>query len=226
MGIDTKRMFSFLDDLRENNDRSWFDANRQRYEDDLVAPSMALIEALAEPIAEVTPHFRAIAKKQGGSLFRIFRDTRFSKDKTPYKTHVGIHLRHETTGKEVHAPGFYLHLEPGASGVGVGMWQPEPAPLLQVRERIVSDAKGWRETRAKLDAAGMPLGGETLKKPPKGFDADHEHIDDLKRKDFTVWRTLTDKEVHGKDLVGKVGAAFADAGPLAGFLCRAVGMPF
>jgi uncharacterized protein (TIGR02453 family) len=226
MAIDTQRMFAFLVDLRENNDRAWFDANRRRYDDHLVAPALALVDALADPLADVSPHFRAIAKKQGGSLFRIFRDTRFSRDKTPYKTHVGLHLRHEVTSKEVHAPGFYVHLEPGACGVGVGMWQPPPDALGAVRQAIAADVEGWRETRRRLDGAGLSLGGEALKKPPKGFDADHEHVEDLKRKDFTVWKALTDEQVHGRDLPARLGAIFSDAAPLAGFLCGAIGLPF
>src|SRR5215211_7103516 len=105
-------LFAFLADLREHNDREWFAANRDRYEDDLVEPALAFVDTFAPRLAKISPHFRADARPSGGSLFRIYRDTRFSKDKTPYKTSVGIHFRHERA-KGADAPGYYLHIGPG-----------------------------------------------------------------------------------------------------------------
>src|SRR5918992_6326144 len=106
----TPDLFAFLRELAANNDREWFAANKTRYVADVQEPALAFIEDVGVRLPEVSGHFVADARTVGGSLFRIYRDTRFSKDKTPYKTHVGIQLRHES-GKDVHAPGFYLHLE-------------------------------------------------------------------------------------------------------------------
>lgn len=103
----TPKLFSFFRDLKKNNDRDWFEANRARYERDVREPLLAFTDAFAEPLYKISPHFRAEPKKVGGSLFRIFRDVRFSKDKSPYKTHAGVHFRHERA-RDVHAPGFYL----------------------------------------------------------------------------------------------------------------------
>lgn len=115
------KLFRFFRDLKKNNDREWFEDNKQRYEDDVRGPLLAFIDDFAEPLYRISPHFRADARKVGGSLFRIFRDVRFSKDKTPYKTHAGVHFRHENA-KDAHAPGLYLHLEPGEVFMGAGIW--------------------------------------------------------------------------------------------------------
>ncbi|MDZ4851199.1 MAG: TIGR02453 family protein, partial [Pirellulaceae bacterium] len=99
--------FKFLRDLAKHNDRDWFAENKQRYEDDVLAPSLAFIESMQPFVRKLSPYLTAIPKRVGGSLMRIYRDTRFSKNKTPYKTNVGIHFRHEIGG-DVHGPGFYL----------------------------------------------------------------------------------------------------------------------
>src|SRR5919112_754543 len=105
-------LFGFLAELRAHNDRDWFAANKERYEGDVLEPALAFIEDFEPHLRAISPHLRADARRVGGSLFRIYRDTRFSKDKTPYKTTAGIYFRHEQ-GKDVQAPGFYLHLAPG-----------------------------------------------------------------------------------------------------------------
>ena len=113
-------LFDFMRELKANNERPWFEANKARYRAEVRDPMLDFIEAFAEPLAEISPHFRADPRPNGGSLFRIYRDTRFAKDKTPYKTNVGAHFRHEA-GKDAHAPGFYLHLEPGMCFAGCGV---------------------------------------------------------------------------------------------------------
>src|SRR5262245_18610926 len=105
-------LFAFLSDLRQNNDRDWFAASKSRYERDCLEPALAFIEDFAVDLEAISPHFRADPRPVGGSLFRIYRDTRFAKDKTPYKTNIGIHFRHEAASN-AYAPGFYLHLAPG-----------------------------------------------------------------------------------------------------------------
>ena len=116
--------FTFFRELKENNNREWFQANKQRYETQVREPLLHFITDFGVRLPEISPRYMADARKSGGSLFRIYRDVRFSKDKSPYKTTAGIQFRHEN-GKDVHAPGFYLHLEPDGVFVGVGIWHPE-----------------------------------------------------------------------------------------------------
>ncbi|MGA7097163.1 MAG: TIGR02453 family protein, partial [Acidimicrobiia bacterium] len=104
-------LFRFLRDLAANNNREWFEANRERYAETVQEPALAFIADFAPRLEKISPCFRADAKVQGGSLFRIYRDTRFSADKTPYKTNTGVHFRHDRF-KDAHAPGYYLHLQP------------------------------------------------------------------------------------------------------------------
>ncbi len=110
----TPKTFRFLTDLAKNNNREWFAENKDRFEGDLREPLLGFIEDFSEHLEKLSPHFEANARKVGGSLFRIFRDVRFSKDKSPYKTNAGVHFRHERA-KDVHAPGYYLHLDPKES---------------------------------------------------------------------------------------------------------------
>lgn len=141
-------LFSFLVDLREHNDREWFAANKARYEEDVREPAIAFIEDFAPRLATISSHFTADPRPVGGSLFRIHRDVRFSKDKSPYKTSVGIQFRHESAGN-ANAPGFYLHLEPGSVFLGGGVWRPDGEALARIRDRIVADPDGWtRATRS------------------------------------------------------------------------------
>ena len=118
-------LFRFLRDLKASNTREWFAENRERYEDAVRGPALDFVADVAPYLERVSPHFVADPRPSGGSLFRIHRDTRFGKDKSPYKTYVGIQFRHEL-GKDAHAPGFYLHLEPKAVFVGAGILAPGP----------------------------------------------------------------------------------------------------
>jgi uncharacterized protein (TIGR02453 family) len=162
-------LFAFLADLRANNDREWFAANKGRYEEYLLEPALAFIDAFAPRLRKISPHFRADARPSGGSLFRIYRDTRFSKDKTPYKTNVGIHFRHERA-KDARAPGYYLHIGPGEVFAGGGIWHPDTESATRIREAIVADPERWkRATRAGTFAKRLELVGDSLKRvPPVG----------------------------------------------------------
>ena len=188
-------LFVFLRELVDNNDRVWFKANQERFERDVREPALDFIGDMAGPLAKISPRFDADTRKVGGSLFRIQRDTRFSKDKTPYKTHVGIHFRHAATKEDVHAPGFYLHLEPKGCFAALGLWHPSTVHANAIRQAIVDDPGGWkgvsRQKRFK-DVYGE-LEGESLKRPPRGFDPDNPLIDDLKRKDFIASTRFTQR---------------------------------
>ena len=167
----TTALFDFLRDLRENNDREWFAANKGRYLAEVRDPMLDFIGAFAAPLAEISPHFVADPRPNGGSLFRIYRDTRFSRDKTPYKTNAGAHFRH-AAGKDAHAPGFYLHLEPGMCFAGCGVWRPDGPTVTKIREAIDGERDAWtRVTTARDFTETFELEGDSLKRPPRGYEA-------------------------------------------------------
>lgn len=214
-------LFDFLRDLRENNDREWFAANKDRYEAHVKVPMLHFIARLGERLPEVSPHFVADARPQGGSMFRIYRDVRFSKDKSPYKTALAAHFRHRSAG-DVHAPGFYLHIEPGNSVGGGGIWHPDPRSLSRIRAAIASDSVEWEAVRAM----GVDLEGDSLKRPPAGYAADHPHIGDLKRKDFYAMVSFTEAEVCGPDFVDRYLEACRTVSPLVRFIADTLDLPF
>ena len=218
--------FDFLRELKANNERSWFEANKARYHADVRDPMLDFIADFAEPLADISPHFVADPRANGGSLFRIYRDTRFSPDKTPYKTNAGAHFRH-VTAKDAHAPGFYLHLEPGACFAACGIWHPGGDALAGIRNAIAEDPAAWTLlTGAKAFRDTFTLGGQSLQRPPRGYDAAHPLIEDLKRKDFIAVTTFPETDALQPDFrrrftrIARQGAAFV------GFLSRAVGVPF
>jgi uncharacterized protein (TIGR02453 family) len=219
-------LFSFLADLRANNDRDWFTANKHRYEQELLEPALDFIESFAPRLEKISPHFRADARPNGGSLFRIYRDTRFSKDKSPYKTNVGIHFRHERAG-DAHAPGYYLHIGPGEVFAGGGIWHPATEAATRVREAIVADPDGWRKaTRGAAFTKRFRLGGDLLKRVPSWADSGHPWADDLKRKDFFGSTQLSESDVVAPDFVAEYARVCRAAAPLMKFLCNALAVPF
>jgi len=217
-------LLGFLDELAQNNERDWFAENKHRYERLVREPALDFIVAMGPLLDRIAPEFEAVAKKMGGSLMRVFRDTRFGRDKTPYKTNVGIQFRH-TQGKDVHAPGYYLHIEPGAHFIGAGMWRPDPDSLAGIRTAIVERASAWKSARDAV-AKTYSLDGGALKRPPRGYPVDHPMIDDIKRTDFIATRPFDDAELFRTDFAERVAKRFEAATPLMKFLCRAVGVPF
>ncbi|HIC55175.1 MAG TPA: DUF2461 domain-containing protein [Gemmatimonadetes bacterium] len=160
------------------------------------------------------------------SLFRIYRDVRFAKDKSPYKTHTGIHFRHEQS-KSAHAPGYYLHLEPGSTFVGMGIWRPESKALRAIRDHIVAEPAAWkRASRGEKFRDTVELEGDKLSRPPKGFDPEHPLIEDLKWKDFIGTRRLSQSFATSADLPKEVAKIFKAGTPFMSFLCNALGVPF
>jgi uncharacterized protein (TIGR02453 family) len=222
----SKATFSFLDELAANNDRGWFEANKPRYEELVREPALDFIAAMAPELEKFAPHFRAEPKKMGGSLMRVFRDTRFARDKSPYKTNIGIQFRHEL-GKDVHAPGYYLHIATDECFFGAGCWHPEAGMLGHIRDLIAANPKRWFAARDdKKFAAHWALAGDSLTRPPRGYAADHPAIDDLKRKDFIGLAALSAAEVTGSGLVKLAAQRFAAATPLMKFLCEAQGVQY
>ncbi len=222
----TPELFKFFRELKRKNNREWFQKNKSRYEEIVRNPLLEFISEFAPKLHKLSPHFIADPRPVGGSLFRIYRDVRFSKDKTPYKTAAGVHFRHEDC-KNVHAPGYYLHLEPGMVFAGAGIWRPESRTLHKVREALVADPKGWkRAVSGKAFTTECKLDGESLKRPPKGYDPEHPLIDDLKRKDFTASVKFTEKQACEKDFMKTLAASYKTMAPFNRYLTRAVGAPW
>ncbi len=222
----TTRTFRFLSELAEHNDREWFTANRERYETYVRGPFLALIDELAAPLAKVSPHFRADPRPQGGSLFRIHRDTRFASDKRPYKTWAGARFLHER-GREIEAPSFYLHIQPGGCFVGAGLWHPQPATLNRMRGFLADNPAAWKKaTRGAAFREHYTLGGEALRRPPRGFDPAHELIDDIRRKDFVASRPFPDTLATSERLLPFVAESLRGLAPLVDYLCAALDLEF
>ena len=222
----TNATFRFLEELAANNNRPWFEKNRPRYEEHVKEPAMRFITDFRPLLKRISPHFRADPRPVGGSMFRIYRDTRFSKGKSPYKTYTGIQFRHEA-GEDAHAPGFYLHLQPKEVFVGVGSWRPDTPTVTAIREGIVADPSGWkRAIGGRRFSETYAMSGESLKRPPRGFDGDHPLIEDLKRKDFIAVRNLSQKEVCAPTFARDLEALFRTGAPLMRFLCGSVDVPF
>jgi len=216
----------FLNDLARNNNREWFKENKSRYEEQVLDVALLFIQSMQKPLEGFAPHFMAIPKRMGGSLMRVYRDTRFAKDKTPYKTNIGIQFRHEMA-KDVHAPGYYLHIDPEQVFVGAGMWRPESSALAGIRQRIDARFAEWsRVSTDRKFTRHFNLGGSTLTRPPRGYAKDHPMIEDIKRKDFIAIGNLSHDDVLQPRFQQKVETAFKVASDYMQFLCKAVGVPF
>jgi len=222
----TKNTFQFLDELAANNNRAWFEANKSNYELLVREPALDFIAEMDAVLATIAPAFRAIPRKTGGSLMRVYRDTRFSRDKTPYKTNIGIQFRHQL-GKDVHAPGFYLHIDPDECFFAAGSWHPEADALAKIRMLITEKPDKWKSVRDDQKfLMHWELWGDSLTRPPRGFDVNHPMIVDIKRKDFVALSPLDTSAVTGRGLAKLAGKRFAETVPLMKFLCEAIEVPF
>lgn len=218
----TTETFNFLCKLSKSNKRDWFEKNKLVYEAAVRTPALQFITDMAEGLAMISPHFLAQPKKVGGSLMRIYRDVRFAKDKRPYKTNIGIHFRHERA-KDVHAPGFYVHIEPGECFIGVGIWRPDPAALGKVRDAIVAQEKNWQKAmNEKTFRENFELSGDALVNPPRGYSKEHPLIHDLKRKDHIAICAIDDKTVMSTHFKKQVLDYFAISNNYMHFLCHAL----
>lgn len=210
----TPDLFAFLRELAANNDRDWFNASKARYEEVAKEPALAFIEDMALRLPEdVSPNFV-------GSLFRIHRDVRFARDKAPYKTHVGIYFKH-VQHADMHTPMYYLHLEPGRVFVGAGVWRPDRELLRRIRDRIAGRPDLWHMAAGDpAFAAAFPLAGDTLKRAPAGFPADHPEIEALRRKDFVGLHELTEADAVSPAFLDTFVGLAATAEPFMRFLCE------
>ena len=222
-----KDFFLFFRELKAHNERPWFEANKERFRESVQAPMSAFIAQMAPRLAKISKRFTADPRPNGGSMFRIYRDVRFSKDKRPYKEHAACHFRH-SLGKDVHAPGFYMHFAPGELFFGGGLWMPPPESLAKVREAIASKSATWKKVledrnfRKHIDG----VKGEGLSRPPRGFDPEHRYIEDIKRKSFYAMREADQKLASSPALVDDVADTFAALSPLMKFLCTSLDVPY
>lgn len=217
-------LFSFLRALAKHNDRAWFTENKERYERDVKGPLLDFIADFAPRLAGISKQLIADPRPVGGSMFRVYRDTRFSKDKTPYKTHASAHFQHQASKgasreQSVHAPGYYLHLEPGSVFLAGGLWQPSTEVAMKIRRAIDAKRPEWKRAISRLE-----LEGDSLKRPPQGFLPDHPLIEDLKRKDFIASTYLSEKAACSPSFLDDVTDACKETAPLMEFLTHAAGL--
>ena len=217
----------FLAELASNNDREWFNPRKPEYERLLKTPMEALVAALAERLAERGIPLQADPKR---SIFRIYRDTRFAKDKSPYKTNLGASFPWLRTGSDgvtvvaegmAHANGGYFNFQPGEMYVGGGMWMPEKARLDAFRRAVVDEPDRVRaalEEPGFVAAFGAVSAHEHLKKVPPGFPPDHPMADLLRFKDVAFGRNLADDEVCSPSLPDTLADAYAAGMPVFRFL--------
>src|SRR5579871_2052240 len=220
----TPAFFDFFRDLKRHNNRPWFEQNKARYEREVRDRLVAFVAAAGPRLRKVSPHFVADPRPVGGSIFRIYRDIRFSKDKTPYKTAGAVHFPHE---RREGAPGFYLHLEPGGVYSGVGIWHPEPATLGKIRDAIVREPERWERIRqAPAFKRSLKVEGRTLKTVPRGYSKDHPLADDLKRTDFTAGHAFSEEQACARDFLDAFIDVCRTAAPFTRFLTDALGLPY
>jgi uncharacterized protein (TIGR02453 family) len=229
-------LFGFLRKLKRNNNREWFMAHKAEFEECVRDPFLRFIADVGPHLRRINPLIVADPHPTRGSLFRIYRDTRFSADKTPYKTHASAHFSGVTAGvrrtpsaaqgnaraavrlrEQIHLPGYYLHFQPGSCFLAGGLWRPEQPVVTQVRQRIVDHPERWKQARR-----GLTLEGDALSRPPRGFAADHPLVEDLKRKDFIASIEFSEAQVCGDRLMNDFTAAARRLAPLLSFLTAAV----
>ncbi|MFZ7094842.1 DUF2461 domain-containing protein [Luteimonas dalianensis] len=223
----TDKTFRFLRALARNNEREWFHAHKADYEAHVRDPMQRLVSDLQPDLATVSLHYRADPKAVGGSLYRIHRDIRFSRNKTPYKTWQGMRLFHERF-RETIAPLWYLHLQPGNCFVAAGIWRPESPALRRIRQFIVDNPAGWKAAaHAPAFRRRYRMGtDDMLVRPPRGFPADFAFIDDLRHRNFIALRDLDDDVVTGPRLRQALARDLKATAPFMDYLCAALDLEF
>ena len=221
-----KDFFKFFEELKKNNNRDWFNSNKPRYFESVVGPMGDYIVSIAPHLKRISPFYKADPRPHGGSMFRIYRDARFSKDKTPYKTHADCHFRHEA-GRDAHAPGFYLHIETDRISIGGGIWRPPAKQLGLIREFIADNPSAWE--KLVKSAAIRKMGGvqgDSLIRPPRGYNPDARHIEDLKRKSFFLMSNTDTELALSSALVTESAEIFRKVAKLNHFITDALELPF
>ncbi len=210
-----KETLDFLKKLEKNNDREWFTANKKLF-DDANNNVIAMTDLLIGLISKFDPTVVGLDPKS--CTFRIYRDVRFSKDKSPYKTNLGAFIA--PGGRKAMSPGYYFHVQPGMLFAAAGKHMPDASELLKIRNAVATNTKEFRkivEAKKFADRFGI-LDGDRLSRPPKGFSADHESIEYLKLKSFTVTEQFTEKDAVSTAYPKMLADSFKAAYPLIEFL--------
>ena len=219
-------LFEFLEELADNNNRPWFQTNKWRYDREVLEPCLAFIRTFQPSLTKISRFFLASDRRMGGSLLRVYRDTRFLRGGEPYKTNVGIQFRHESA-RDIHTPGFYVHIAPDECFLAVGVWRPDHDSLGQIRQAIIERPDRWRRARDdKKFRQYFDLEGGSLKRPPRGFPPDHRFVEDLQRTDVLGLHKLCEQDVLNKGFLDHVTTCFAASRPFMRFLCEALEVPF
>jgi uncharacterized protein (TIGR02453 family) len=213
-------LFTFLRELSANNNRDWFEANKSAYERAVRDPLLRFVEEFGPALHKISRHLVADARANGGSISRIYRDLRFSKDRRPYKTDMALHFWHRKTRPGSQAPSYYLRLAPGECLAGGGMWQPDSATLKKVRAAIAAQPKAWQS----VHDAGLLIKGEMLRRLPPGYPSEHRFAADLMRKSFLISQPFTEREVCSAAFLKDYAALCERMVPFARFLTKAVGL--
>lgn len=213
----SKDTLSFLEELKLNNDRDWFDANRKRYQ-----TAKKDVESLVEKLITALTNFdhSLIDLKPKECTFRIFRDVRFSKDKRPYKTNMGAYM--SRGGRKSPYAGYYMHIEPGNVFLAAGVWMPPSDVLKAIRQEIDYNADEFKAILNKPSFQKLfpTLEGEKLKTAPRDYPKDHPEIEYLKHKSFLVVTPLQDKDLTDKSFIEKASRIYQEAKPLNDFINR------
>lgn len=208
-----KKTFEFLSLLAANNDREWFQANKNLFE----AAQQNML-SFADQLLDLMRQHDNIENESGKKmLYRIYKDTRFSKDKSPYKTHFGIRMSRATSALR---GGYYFHLEPGNCFVGGGFFAPESDDLKRIREDIDFNYEEWNAVLANTDLVNTfgQLKGDEVKSAPKGYSKDHPAIDLLRKKQFLLIKPLSDAEVQADDFVVQLNNHFKALRPFFDYM--------
>lgn len=212
-----KSVFDFLKKLKKNNDRDWFNAHKDEY----LKAHENIIEFADALLHEMMKHDKIETATGKKSLHRIYRDIRFSSDKTPYNIHFGGGFKRATAALR---GGYYFHIQPGNTFVGGGFWGPTPEDLKRIREDISMNGDELQKiiSSKKFKSTFGQLWGDELKTAPKGFDKEHEHIDLIRKKQFLVSKSFTDEEVLSKNFHLKMNAAFKEMRPFFDYMSLAL----
>jgi uncharacterized protein (TIGR02453 family) len=216
------RFFEFLEELSRNNNRDWFQQNKPRYERDVREPMLAFIADFAPRLRKISARYIADPRPTGGSMMRIYRNLRFSRDKTPYHTNASAAFGHRDGG-HFNSPSFYISLSPAEAFAGVGVWHPEADTVARIREAIVARPSKWKSAiNDRKFIARFEMMGDMLSRPPRGYAPEHPLIEDLKRKDFVVGTQFTRMEVCSARFMDLFSGACASASPFMKFLTEAM----
>ncbi len=217
-----KESLAFFRKLKKNNNREWFAAHKDEYEQFVKLPMQSFIAAMQPLMAEFAPAFDVHPKR---SMFRIYRDTRFSKDKTPYKIHMAAHFVLRGKPKGFEGSGYYLHIAPGEVFIGGGIYLPDNDQLKKIRASIAEHGKEFLAviTAPQFKRTFGTLNGQSLTRPPKGFPPDHPMMPWLKMKQFFAGIELPEEICHKKDFARRAAAYCKTLAPLVDHMNRAMG---